>query len=418
MLALAIVPYMALVFRAYAQPMMDRSYEQQEVEARIYTLAEQVFSAMPIVQAFNREPFNDAQFRKINNDTVDATLTLTRVQLKFKLLIGLATAIGTAGILWLGAREALNGSMSIGQIVLFLSYLGSLYAPLEAMMYSTSTIQSAAGSARRVWEVLQTDTDVGEPRNPVVPAKVRGEINVDNVTFGYERDRPVLRDVSLQVRRGEVIALVGPTGAGKSTLVSLIPRFFDPWTGQVRVDGINVADLQLKRLRENVSIVLQESFLFPVSIAENIAYARPGATRADIEAAARDAHAHEFISKLPEGYATVIGERGATLSGGERQRLSIARALLKNAPILILDEPTSALDSEAEYHLLEALKRLTENRTTLIIAHRLSTIRRADRVVVLQNGAIVESGAHDELLARQQVYARFHALQFGNANRR
>jgi len=418
MLALAIVPYMALVFRAYAQPMMDRSYEQQEVEARIYTLAEQVFSAMPIVQAFNREPFNDAQFRKINNDTVDATLTLTRVQLKFKILIGLATAIGTAGILWLGAREALNGSMSIGQIVLFLSYLGSLYAPLEAMMYSTSTIQSAAGSARRVWEVLQTDTDVGEPRNPVVPAKVRGEINVDNVTFGYERDRPVLRDVSLQVRRGEVIALVGPTGAGKSTLVSLIPRFFDPWTGQVRVDGINVADLQLKRLRENVSIVLQESFLFPVSIAENIAYARPGATRADIEAAARDAHAHEFISKLPEGYATVIGERGATLSGGERQRLSIARALLKNAPILILDEPTSALDSEAEYHLLEALKRLTENRTTLIIAHRLSTIRRADRVVVLQNGAIVESGAHDELLARQQVYARFHALQFGNANRR
>jgi ATP-binding cassette subfamily B protein/subfamily B ATP-binding cassette protein MsbA len=185
----------------------------------------------------------------------------------------------------------------------------------------------------------------------------------------------------------------------------------------VRIDGFNVADLQLKRLRHNISIVLQESFLFPVSVAENIAYGRPGATRGEIEAAARDAHAHDFIAKLPDGYATLIGERGATLSGGERQRISIARALLKNAPILILDEPTSALDSEAEYHLLEALRRLTESRTTLIIAHRLSTIRRANRVVVLQNGGIIESGTHEELLARQQVYARFHALQFGNGNR-
>jgi ATP-binding cassette subfamily B protein/subfamily B ATP-binding cassette protein MsbA len=198
--------------------------------------------------------------------------------------------------------------------------------------------------------------------------------------------------------------------------VSLIPRFFDPWTGQVRVDGFNVADLQLKRLRQNISIVLQESFLFPVSIAENIAYGRPGAAKSNIEAAARDAYAHEFISKLPDGYATIVGERGATLSGGERQRISIARALLKNAPILILDEPTGALDTEAEYHLLEALKRLTENRTTLIIAHRLSTIRRANRVVVLESGAIAESGTHEELLARGRLYARFHALQFGNAN--
>jgi ATP-binding cassette subfamily B protein/subfamily B ATP-binding cassette protein MsbA len=417
MLALAVAPYMALVFRAYAQPMMDRSYEQQQVEGRIYGLAEQVFSAIPIVQAFHRERFNDAQFQKINQDTVAATLTLTRVQLKFKILIGLATAVGTAGILWLGARAALSGSMTIGDIVLFLSYLGSLYAPLEAMMYSTSTIQSAAGSARRVWEVLQAQTDVREASNPIVPDRIRGEISIENVLFGYEPDRPVLRDVSLQVRPGEVIALVGPTGAGKSTLVSLIPRFFDPWSGKVRIDGFNVADLQLKRLRHNISIVLQESFLFPVSVAENIAYGRPGATRGEIEAAARDAHAHDFIAKLPDGYATLIGERGATLSGGERQRISIARALLKNAPILILDEPTSALDSEAEYHLLEALRRLTESRTTLIIAHRLSTIRRANRVVVLQNGGIIESGTHEELLARQQVYARFHALQFGNGNR-
>jgi ATP-binding cassette subfamily B protein len=414
LLALAVVPFMALIFRAYAQPMMDRSYEQQEIEGRIYAFAEQVFSAIPIVQAFSRETINDAQFRRINNDTVAATLNLTKVQLKFKILIGLATAAGTAGILWLGAHHALNGSITIGQIVLFLSYLASLYAPLEAMMYSTSTIQSAAGSARRVWEVMQSQADVRESRKPIVPEKIRGDVSIENVTFGYEPDRPVLRDVSLQVRPGEVIALVGPTGAGKSTLVSLVPRFFDPWSGEVRLDNINVADLQLKRLRQNISIVLQESFLFPMSVAENIAYGRPGASMTDIEAAARDAHAHAFITRLPNGYATTIGERGATLSGGERQRIAIARALLKNAPVLILDEPTSALDSESEYYLLEALKRLTENRTTFIIAHRLSTIRRANRVVVLQDGAIVESGTHEELLRREQVYARFHALQFGN----
>jgi ATP-binding cassette subfamily B protein/subfamily B ATP-binding cassette protein MsbA len=284
-------------------------------------------------------------------------------------------------------------------------------------MYSTSTIQSAAGSARRVWEVMQSQADVREARKPVIPASVRGEISFEHVTFGYEPDRPVLRDISLEVRPGEVIALVGPTGAGKSTLVSLVPRFFDPWSGHVRLDGLNIAGLQLKALRQNISIVLQESFLFPMSIAENIAYGRPGASMPDIEAAARAANAHEFITRLPAGYAAVIGERGATLSGGERQRIAIARALLKNAPILILDEPTSALDSETEFHLLEALERLTKNRTTFIIAHRLSTIRRASRVVVLQNGVIVESGTHNELLRQGQVYARFHALQFGTAER-
>ena len=241
-------------------------------------------------------------------------------------------------------------------------------------------------------------------------------MELENVSFGYEINRPILRNISLEIRPGETMALVGATGAGKTTLAGLIPRFFDPWEGRVAVDGNDLRDVQLKSLRTQIAIVLQEPFLFPLSVAENIAYGRPAATLAEIEAAARAARAHEFIRRLPDGYHTVIGERGTTLSVGERQRLSIARAFLKNAPMLILDEPTSALDVETESLLLQALEQLTKDRTTLIIAHRLSTIRRADRIVVLQEGRVVEAGTHGELLARGQVYARFHEIQFGAPN--
>jgi ATP-binding cassette subfamily B protein/subfamily B ATP-binding cassette protein MsbA len=237
-------------------------------------------------------------------------------------------------------------------------------------------------------------------------------VQLDRVSFGYETGRPVLREVSLEVVAGQTLALVGPSGAGKSTLVSLIPRFFDPWSGRVLVDGRDVRDVTLRSLRGQVALVLQEAFLFPLSIADNIAYGRPGASRTEIEAAARAANAHAFVECLPRGYDTLVGERGATLSGGERQRLAIARALLKDAPMLILDEPTSALDAETEALLLQALERLMMGRTTLIIAHRLSTIRNADSIAVLQDGAIVETGTHTELLHRNGRYAHFYGSQF------
>lgn len=413
LLALAVVPYMLLILGLYAKPMLDRSYEQQEQEARIYEIIEQTFSAIPAIQAFCREELNDQRFRQATSATVDATLTLTRVQLRFKVWMGVATAVGTAGIYWLGAKHGLAGELSIGTILLFLYYLGSLYDPLATVMYTSATIQGAAGSAHRVREILQSERTVSDKPGAVAKLPLlQGRVQFENVTFGYEPGRPVLKNLSLAVEAGETIALVGATGAGKSTLVAMIPRFIDPWEGCVSIDGRDVRDIQLKVLRENIGIVLQEPFLFPLSIAENIAYARRQATMSEIEVAARIANAHDFIIRLPEGYHTVIGERGATLSGGERQRLSIARALLKSAPILILDEPTSALDAETELSFLKALKTLARSRTTFIIAHRLSTVRRANRILVLKDNGIAEIGSHEELLARRGLYAHLHEMQF------
>jgi len=260
---------------------------------------------------------------------------------------------------------------------------------------------------------LHAEREVADKPGAMALSSVRGHVQFQDVTFGYERDRPILRQVSLEVCPGETLAIVGATGEGKSTLVSLVPRFFDPWQGRVLVDGGDVRDVQLKSLRRHIAIVLQEPFLFPVSVADNITYGVPRATMAEVEAAARAANAHEFIMRLPDGYQTVIGERGATLSGGERQRVSIARALLKNAPILILDEPTSALDVETEDALLQALDRLTQGRSTFLIAHRLSTVRRAHRIVVLKDGQIAESGTHAELLKLGQLYANLYHRQFG-----
>jgi ATP-binding cassette, subfamily B, bacterial len=416
LLSLLVVPYMMFAFRKFAGPMMERSYAQQEAESKIYEILEQTFSAIPIVQAFGRSDLNQKQFAAATQNTLAATISLTRAQMQFKIMVGLATAVGTAVIIWIGTQHAFAGTLTLGTIIAFLSYLGSLYTPLESIMYTGSTIQGAAGSARRVLEVLQTENLVIDRPAAIGLDAVRGHVRFENVTFGYRPDRPVLRELSFEVAPGQTLALVGETGAGKSTLASLVPRFFDPTQGRVLLDGHDLRDLRLKNLRQNVALVLQEPFLFPISIGENIAYGSPHATLAQIESFARAANAHEFITRLPLGYNTIVGERGATLSGGERQRVSIARALLKNAPILILDEPTSALDMETERSLLEALERLTRHRTTFIIAHRLSTIQRAHRILVLKDGRIAESGTHAELLALRGIYARYHDLQSGSSS--
>ncbi|OLE23421.1 MAG: hypothetical protein AUI36_33445 [Cyanobacteria bacterium 13_1_40CM_2_61_4] len=328
----------------------------------------------------------------------------------FKLVVGLVTSVGTAVVMWLGATYALEGKMSVGTLLVFISYLGSLYGPVNAITYTASTLRQTAANAERVLEILDTPPDLRDSPD-AQEISLRGHVRYEGVTFGYEPGRAVLKDVSLEARPGEVVAIVGPTGAGKTTLANLLLRFFDPWSGRVLVDGRDVRSLRLRSLRGQVAMVLQEPFIFGLTAAENIAYGRPDASRDEIAAAAVAANADGFVSRLPHGYDTVVGERGTTLSGGEKQRLSIARALLKDAPILILDEPTSALDARAEALLLDALNRLMAGRTTFIIAHRLSTIRQADRILVLDHGEIVEQGRHAELMARHGLYASLYRQQ-------
>jgi ATP-binding cassette subfamily B protein/subfamily B ATP-binding cassette protein MsbA len=410
LLALGVAPFLLAAIKVFGKPMGDRSRARRDLEGRMMAIVQQTLTAVPAVQAFTREELEHARFRRYADQTIAAYRRSTAADMWFKLVVGLVTAVGTAGTMWLGARYALEGRLSVGTILVFVSYLASLYVPLNAIAYTASTLRYSAANADRVLEILDMPPDVRDAPD-ARPRTLRGHVRYEQVTFGYEPGRPVLEAVSLDVEPGQVVAIVGPTGAGKSTLFNLLVRFFDPWTGRVTVDGHDVRAIQLRSLRQQVAVVLQEPFIFPLSIADNIAYGRPDATREEIVAAAVAANADRFIERLPEGYDTVVGERGATLSGGEKQRLSIARALVKNAPILVLDEPTSALDARTESLLLDALDRLMKGRTTLIIAHRLSTIRRADRIVVVDDGGIVEEGRHAELLARGGLYATLYRQQ-------
>jgi len=365
---------------------------------------------MPAVQAFGREDDGTRRLRTGLARALDATVSESYAELRFKVVAGVGTALGTAALFWYGGHEALAGHISLGTILVFISYLGSLSGPIDTLMGTGATLHAASGSARRVMEVLDAEPEVQDAPDATALHDVRGHVRIEGVTFGYQPERPVLHGVDLEARPGETVAIVGPTGAGKSTLVSLVPRFFDPWSGTVSIDGVDLRAATVDSVRAQVAIVLQEAFLFPMSVADNIAYGRPGASPEEIRDAARAANAHEFISALPDGYDTVLGERGATLSGGERQRISIARALLRDAPVLILDEPTSALDARTEHLILQALERLMAGRTTLLIAHRLSTIRGADRIVVIEGGRVVEAGSHAELMDNEGLYAHLQSL--------
>ena len=408
MMSLAVAPFMVGASFLVGKPLRAAARLKREIESRIQSHIQQTLTGIPVVQAFVQEERERERFQRFADAAIAAQQRSTLIGSINSLSSGLITTLGTGAILWVGARHVLDDRLTLGSILVFLVYLTSLQTQMKALAEVYTKLQGLSASVDRVLEILETDSDVRQKPDAVFLPAVRGHVQIENVAFGYEPGRPVLRGISLEAHPGQTLAIVGTTGAGKTTLVNLLPRFFDPWEGRVLIDHHDLRDVQLKSLRDQIAFVLQEPFLFPLSIAENIAYGRPAASRAEIENAARAANVHEFIARLPQGYDTVIGERGATLSGGERQRIAIARALLKDAPILILDEPASALDAETERLIFQALASLKKSRTTFLIAHRLSTVRQADRIVVLKEGKVAESGTHEQLLARGELYAQFH----------
>jgi len=411
MTAAPLIVYPLVRFGRRVRSVTKRSQEAQEHMSHV---AAEAFAGHRIVKAFGAEGREAAKFERVSNTLFRTNLKVTRVLALLPPLMEFLGGIAIAGALWYGSREIAFGRLTAGEFTSFLTALLLMYGPIKKLSRVNANLQQAATASDRIFEVLDVHTEVVERDGAQPLPPFTEHIEFADVSFGYEdgHGRSTLRGVTCTVRAGQMVAIVGRSGAGKTTLVNLLPRFYDVTTGSIRIDGRDIRDVTLASLRAQIGIVTQETVLFDDSIAGNIAYGTPGASADQIEAAARAANAHDFIAALPDGYKTMIGERGQRLSGGQRQRLAIARALLKNSPILILDEATSALDTEAERLVQQALTTLLMNRTSFVIAHRLSTIRRADAIIVLDRGRIVEIGKHDELVARPNgVYARLHQMQ-------
>jgi ATP-binding cassette subfamily B protein/subfamily B ATP-binding cassette protein MsbA len=409
LLSLLVAPLLYGCLRFYSRTMVDRAERVKALESTMIERSFEILTSIAAVKSFTRERHELARFSRHGEDTMRARLSLTWQESLFSVAVTAITLAGTALILIVGGLHVLDGSLTLGSMLVVVAYLASVYDPLSAIAYSTGSLQQAVASARRVRGIFDLTPEVLDDPEALDASGIEGRIRFDAVSFAYDDSRDVLDLVSLEARRGELVALVGPTGAGKTTLASLIPRFYEPTVGRVLVDGVDVARYSLKSLRQQIAWVPQQPVLFAGTIAENIRYGRLDASDAEVEAAAKSANIHDFVSSLPQGYQTAIHEGGATLSGGERQRIGIARALLKAAPILILDEPTSALDAVSEGAIFDALRRLRPSRTMLVIAHRLSTVRDATRILVLDEGRVIAQGTHDDLLETCPLYRRMCA---------
>jgi len=418
LLSMLVVPLLYWSFGVYGTRIVPRLRRVQELEWRSLSIVHESMAMLRVIVSFGREDHEHRRFREQGRTAVDERVKLTVSQSMYTLFVQTATAAGTSLVLGVGAWHVIEGKIAVGELIVLMTYIASVYQPLEQISTTVGMIHEELVQFNASLDLLDKEPDVKEKPDAVELGRARGHVAARDVGFSYQGRRETLTDISFSARPGERVAIVGHTGAGKSTLMSLLIRFYDPATGAIEIDGVDLRDLKMSSLREQISVVLQEPLLFSGTIEENIRYGRLEADHEEIVAAARAANAHDFIEGLPEGYETVLGERGAHLSGGERQRICVARAFLKDAPILILDEPTSSIDSKTEDVILDALDDLMVGRTSFMIAHRLSTVRHADQILVLQGGRIVERGHHDDLVGRGGVYAGLHQAQTRERGRR
>src|SRR5712691_6111198 len=412
LIALLVAPGLFLVVYHYTHRIKQASRAVRRQEGEVVSVLEEMLSSIRVVKAFAREDYEQERFEKESRESVERALTARSVKAKLSPVVEVIVACGTCLVLWYGARLVLTGGLTSGELLVFLLYLGKMYKPMRELSKMTDTISKADVGWERIREVLENEMQVRDLPGAKPAPRFKGKIEFDHVSFSYDSNQPVLNDLSLKIEPGQLVALVGPTGAGKTTIASLLPRFYEIVSGQIRIDGTDIRRFKIKSLRQQISFVLQESLLFRASVWQNIAYGKPEAGRDEIIRAAKLAYADEFIEQMPNGYDTMIGERGVTLSGGQRQRIAIARAIIRDAPILILDEPSSGLDPAAEKLVFDALGNLMARKTAIVIAHRLATVRSADVIFVIDGGRVVEQGTHADLLDRGGLYSRLYELQF------
>ncbi len=412
LIVVAVTPFMLVMASRFKNVVKKATHEVRKQQSNMVAVVQQGLESMRVVKAFGRQDLEQEELGKVSRATVDAALKARRVKALLSPMVAIIVSLCTAIVLWRGSSLILAGTMTAGALIVFLSYLTQFFKPVKDLATITNQIAQTAVGVERVRGILEADIIIPELADARDPEAFRGEIEFDDVAFAYASDAPVLQRVSFTIKPGQMVGIVGATGGGKSTIVSLIPRFYDPTAGTVKIDGVDVRQYKLQALRNQIGYVLQDTVLFRGTIRDNIAYGRAGATQDEILEAAKLANADEFIARMPHGYDTLVGDRGETLSGGQRQRIGIARAIIRNNPILILDEPTAALDTESERAVIEALDRLMRGRTVITIAHRLSTIRNCDKILVLTDGVVAEEGTHDELLALGGVYSQLYRAQF------
>src|SRR6201992_4234185 len=413
LIAIAFTPVLLAFVFHFKKAVKEATRAVRARQSEVLSIVQRGLASIRVTKAFGRQDLELAHLESASHATVAAALRARKIKSLMSPIVNIVVAVCTAIVLWKGTSLIVARTMTTGAITVYLAYLTKFFKPVKDLASMTSTIAQTTVALERIQAILSADEVISERPGAIDPGRVRGAISFDRVSFGYDKDDPVLHEVSFKIEPGQVVGIVGPTGSGKSTVLSLLPRFYDPALGRVLIDGVDVADYKVAALRSQIAFVLQDTVLFRGTVRENIAYGRPDATHDEIVAAARIANADDFISRMPLGYDAMVGERGETLSGGQRQRIAIARAVIRNSPILVLDEPTPALDTESEHLVIEALRRLMKGRTVIMIAHRLSTLIDADKIIVLKDGMVVEEGAHDALIAHGGVYANLHRAQQG-----